>query len=133
MEQKFLGKENSLPLFLCVKGVLLSETFLKRAIKKHFEGLGFKVSIKRIKLGNSEIDGEATSQNGTKIAIEVKTYSDDVVRGLGQLCEALAFGYDKAFLVTTIRKAKKIDKATFKYFGLKLVGVDSKGKIHEIC
>ena len=87
----------------------------------------------RIKLGNSEIDGEATDQNGTKIAIEIKTYNDDVVRGLGQLCEALAFGYDKAFLVTTIRKAKKIDQTTFKHYGWKLIGVDSKGKIHEVC
>lgn len=100
---------------------MLSEAFLKRAIKRYFEGLGFKVSLKRIRLGNSEIDGEATSQNGTKIALEIKSYNDDIVRGLGQLCEALAFGYDKAFLVTTIRKAKKIDQTTFKHYGWKLI------------
>jgi len=29
----------------------MSEQFLKRAIKKHFEAQGFKVNMERIKLG----------------------------------------------------------------------------------
>ncbi|MDI6715308.1 MAG: hypothetical protein QMD43_09880 [Thermodesulfovibrio sp.] len=109
----------------------MSEGFLKRAVKKHFQSLGFKVNMGGIKLGNSEIDGEAHGNN-QKIAIEIKTFNDDVVRGLGQLCETLAFGYDKAVLVTTIRKAKKIDHTVFKHYGWKLYGVNSKGKVHEI-
>jgi len=36
---------------------------------------------------------------------------DDVVRGLDQLAEASAFGFNQVVLVTTLRKAKKIDKA----------------------
>lgn len=109
----------------------MSEAFLKRAIKKHFECLGYEVNMDRIKLGNSEIDGESHKDN-ERTAIEIKTHNDDIVRGLGQLGEALAFGYNKAVLVTTIRKAKKIDQTVFKHYGWKLIGVDSKETIHEI-
>jgi len=42
--------------------------------------------------------------------IEVKALSDDVVRGIGQLAEASAFGYHQVILVTTLRKAWKIDQ-----------------------
>ena len=41
--------------------------------------------------GNAEIDGEALDVDGRRVAIEVKTLSDDVVRGLGPLAEASAF------------------------------------------
>jgi len=109
----------------------MSEQFLKRAIKKHFEAQGYKVSIQRIRLGNTEIDGEALGPDGARIAIEIKTTHDDLCRGLGQLAESIAYGYTHAVLVTTLRRAKRIDAKVFKYYGWSLYGVDSKGVIQE--
>jgi len=108
----------------------MSEQFLKRAIKKHFEAMGFKVNMERIRLGNTEIDGEALGPDGVRIAIEIKTAHDDISRGLGQLAESMAYRYSKAVLVTTIRRAKKVDLAVFKHYGWQLFGVDSKGDVH---
>ncbi len=110
----------------------MSETFLKRAVKKHFLGLSDKENMSRIKLGNSEIDGEAHASDGQKTAVEIKTATDDAVRGLGQLAEGIAYGYGKAVSAATIRKVKKIDQTIFKHFGWKLYGVDLKGKVHKI-
>jgi hypothetical protein len=64
------------------------ERFLKWAIRRHFRALGFKVRIARIRLGNTEIDGEVEGQ-GWKMALELKTQGDDLTRGLGQVAEAL--------------------------------------------
>jgi hypothetical protein len=61
-----------------------------------------------------------------------KTPRDDVTRGLGQLTEAIAFGYDKAALVTTLRKAEKINRAVFVKNGFILLAADSKGKITNL-
>jgi len=108
----------------------MSERFLKWAVKRHYKALGYKVSLRRIRLGNSEIDGEAIGPDGEKIAIEIKTPGDDIVRGIGQLTEAIAFGYNKAVLVTTLRNAKKIDRTIFNHFNWALIGVDSKGNIN---
>jgi len=58
----------------------LSERFLKRAVRRYYKSLGYEVRLGRIRLGNTEI--------------EVKTPSDDLARGIGQLGEALASGYD---------------------------------------
>jgi len=110
----------------------MSEAFLKRAVKKHFKASGHTVRMRRIRLGNAEIDGEALGVDGKRIAIEVKTMTDDVVRGLGQLAEASAFGYNQAVLVTTLRNVKKIDEAVFRHYGWTLLGVDAKGEVHEI-
>jgi len=110
----------------------MSEAVLKRAVKKHFRALGCTIKMRRIRLGNAEIDGEALGSDRRRIAIEVKTVGDDVVRGLGQLAEASAFGYHQAILVTTLRNAKKIDRAVFRYHGWSLLGVDAKGEIHEV-
>ena len=76
----------------------MSERFLKWAVKRHYESLGYGVKISRIRLGNTEIDGEAARSDGGKIAIEVKTLSDYLARGLGQLAEALASVTVKLFL-----------------------------------
>jgi len=110
----------------------MSEAFLKRAVKRHFKALGYSVRMRRIRLGNAEIDGEALSVDGWRIAIEVKTITDDVVRGIGQLAEASAFGYNQVVLVTTLRNAKKIDEAVFRHYSWSLLGVDAKGEVHEI-
>lgn len=82
-------------------------------------------------MGNAEIDGEALGPGGERTAIEVKTPSDDVVRGLGQLAEASAFGYNQAVLVTTLRNTKKINGTVFRHHGWILIGVDGKGEVHE--
>lgn len=110
----------------------MSEAFLKRAIKKYFKALGFKVSMRRIRLGNTEIDGEALGPSGERIAIELKTENDDLCRGLGQLSEAKAYGYDQAVIVTTLRKARKVNMTVFQYYKWSLIGVNSKGEIHKI-
>lgn len=79
-----------------------------------------------IRLGNVVIDGEVFG-DGWKMAIELKTPRDDITRGIGQLAEALAYGYDKAALVTTLNKAKKINLKVFDKMGFLLLAVDSKG------
>lgn len=56
--------------------------------------------LRTIKLGNTAIDGEVLGPDW-KMVLEIKTPKDDVTRGLGQLAEALAFGYDRAALITT--------------------------------
>ena len=110
----------------------MSERFLKWAIKRHYKALGYKVSMRRIRLGNTEVDGEAIGPNGERIAIEIKTPRDDLARGIGQIAEALAFGYDKAVLITTLRNTKTINDSVFKRFGFGLIGVDSHGNIHVV-
>jgi hypothetical protein len=85
-----------------------------------------------IKLGNTAIDGEVIG-NGYRIALEIKTPRDDVTRGLGQLTEAIAHGYDKAALVTTLKKATKINLKVFVKNGFLLLAADSKGKITNLA
>jgi hypothetical protein len=104
---------------------------MKWAITRHFKQQGLKVRLVPIALGNATIDGEVIGE-GWKMALELKTPNDDIVRGLGQILEALAYGYDKTALVTTLRKAKRIDLAVFDRFGLTLLGIDSKANVHEI-
>jgi hypothetical protein len=87
--------------------------------------------MRSIRLGNVAIDGEVEGK-GWKMALELKTAQDDVTRGLGQLAEALAYGYSSAALVTTLRSAKKINPATFDKHGFILLGVDSKGKVQQV-
>jgi hypothetical protein len=82
-------------------------------------------------LGNVAIDGEVEGK-GWKMALELKTPKDDVTRGIGQLAEALAYGYNQVALVTTLRTAKKIDPAVFDKLGIVLLGVDSKGIVSQV-
>jgi len=109
----------------------MSERFLKWAVKRHYKALGHKVRIARIRLGNTEIDGEVVGE-GWKIALEIKSPGDDLTRGLGQLAEALAFGYTQAAIVTTLRKAKQVDPTVFERLGLMLLGINSSGKVHVV-
>jgi hypothetical protein len=109
----------------------MSERFLKWAIRRHFREKGFKVRIARIRLGNTEVDGEVEGK-GWKMALEIKTPGDDLTRGLGQLAEAVAFGYKACALVTTLRKARRVDATVFDRLGLVLLGVDSKGQVHQV-
>ena len=62
----------------------MSVRFLKWAIRRHFHALGFKVRLARIRLGNTEVDGEVEGK-GWKMALEIKTPGDDLTRGIGEL------------------------------------------------
>jgi hypothetical protein len=104
--------------------------WLEWHITRYFKNQGLQVRLRSIKLGNTAIDGEVIG-NGYRIALEIKTPSDDVTRALGQLTEALAYGYDKAALVTTLNKAKKINCRVFSKMGFVLLAVDSKGNVEE--
>lgn len=81
-----------------------------------------------VKLGNAVIDGEVVG-NQWRMALEIKSGHDDVIRGLGQLVEALSHGYPTAALVASLRRARRLDRAVFQN-GLVLLGVDSKTQIH---
>ena len=87
--------------------------------------------MRSIKLGNVAIDGEVEGK-GWKMALELKTPRDDITRGIGQLAEALAYGYNQAALVTTLRSARHIDSKVFDRLGLVLLGVDSKGNVEQV-
>ncbi len=84
--------------------------------------------MRSIKLGNVAIDGEVQGK-GWKMALELKTLRDDITRGIGQLAEALAYGYNCAAMVTTQRNAKDIDSKVFDKLGLILLGVNAKGEV----
>jgi hypothetical protein len=87
--------------------------------------------MRSIKLGNVAIDGEVEGK-GWRMALELKTPQDDITRGIGQLAEALSYGYNQAALVTTLRAAKHIDSRVFDRLGLVLLGFDSKGVVRQV-
>ncbi len=82
--------------------------WLKWKIPKYFRNQGLQIHLRHIKLGNTAIDGEVIGKDW-KMALEIKTPRDDATRDLGQLTEAIAYGYDKAAIVTTLSQAKKIN------------------------
>jgi predicted RecB family endonuclease len=87
--------------------------------------------MKPVRAGNAMVDGVAIGLEGERIAIEVKSPRDDIVRGVGQCYEALASGYGRAVLVTTLRVAKRLRKRVFQRRGIRLIGVDAKARIHR--
>jgi hypothetical protein len=56
--------------------------------------------MKPARVGNAMVDGVAIGPEGERIAIEVKSPSDDIIRGIGQCAEAIAAEYNRAVLVT---------------------------------
>jgi hypothetical protein len=104
---------------------------LKWAIGRYYRSIGYKVSMKPARAGNAFVDGVAVTPEGERIAIEVKSPNDDIIRGIGQCTEALAAGYNRAVLVTTLRVARKLKKRVFQRRGLKLIGVDAKACINR--
>jgi len=111
--------------------ILTNEAWLKWAIGRYYRSLGYKVSMKPARAGNAFVDGVAVTPEGERIAIEVKSPRDDIMRGVGQCFEALAAGYNRAALVTTFRVAKKLKKRIFQQRRFKLLGVDAKARIHR--
>jgi hypothetical protein len=110
---------------------LTNERWLKWAVGRYYRSLGYKVSMKPARAGNAMVDGVALSSEGERIAIEVKSPRDDIIRGVGQCVEALAGGYNRAVLVTTLRVARKLKKRVFQRRGFKLLGVDAKARVHR--
>jgi len=103
--------------------------FLRRAIKQFYEGHGYRVDFSRgIHVGSGMIDGEAVREP-YRIAIELKSDRDDVLRGLGQLLEALAHGYNQALLVTSKQRAMRLDTKVFNHSGIGLGAVDSRNEV----
>lgn len=111
---------------------MTNERWLRWAIARHFRQKGFKVNMKPVKVGNAAIDGEVTGE-GWKMALEIKSGHDDVIRGLGQLSAAIAHGYSSAALVISLRHAKKLNPKTFDKHNIVVLGVDSKAQIHQVC
>lgn len=110
---------------------MTNERWLKWAVARYYREHGFRVVMKPARAGNAMVDGVVLSPEGERIAIEVKSPSDDIVRGVGQCFEALAAGYSRAVLVTTLRVAKKLKKRVFQRRRFKLLGVDAKARIHR--
>lgn len=103
--------------------------FLRRAVKQFYKGQGYRVNFsKSIHVGNSMIDGEAVREP-YRVAIELKSDRDDVLRGLGQLLEALAHGYNQALLVTSQQRVKRLDTKVFMNSGIGLGAVNSKSEV----
>lgn len=109
---------------------MTNERWLRWAVQRYYRAQGYKVNMKGVRVGNSIIDGEAEN-DGERVALEIKSGHDDVVRGIGQLSEALANGYKIAALVTSVQHAKRIKPNVFKN-GLILLAVDSKTNVHTI-
>jgi predicted RecB family endonuclease len=110
---------------------LTNERWLKWAVARYYRSLGYKVSMKPARAGNAMVDGVALSSEGERIAIEVKSPRDDVIRGIGQCYEAVCAGYTRAVLVTTLRVARKLRKRVFQRRGIRLMGVDAKARVHR--
>jgi hypothetical protein len=87
--------------------------------------------MKPARAGNAMVDGVAVTPEGERIAIEIKSPRDDIIRGVGQCFEALAAGYSRAVLVTTLRVGKKLKKRVFQRRRFKLLGVDAKARIYR--
>ena len=54
------------------------------------------------------IDGEVEGE-GWVMVLEIRTTSDDITRGISQLVEALAYGYNQVAFVTTLGNARRTD------------------------
>lgn len=111
---------------------MTNERWLRWAIAKHFRERGLKVNMNPVKVGNAAVEGEVEGKNW-RIALEIKSAHDDIVRGLGQVAEAKTFGYDSVALVTSMRTARRITPAIFNKLDLVLLGVDAKREVHQVC
>ena len=114
-----------------VKG--LRASFLRRAVERYYLTEEAKPYFPRggIHCGNCLIDGEVKFRNW-RMAVELKSDKDDILRGLGQLLEALAHDYDMALLVTSQNRAERLDAKVFQASGIGLAAVNSKGEMKII-
>ena len=110
---------------------MTNEKWLKWAITRYYRSHGYDVMMKPARAGNALVDGVAVGPEGDRIAIEVKSPRDDVIRGIGQCYEAVCAGYTRAVLVMTLRVARKLRKRAFQRRGIRLIGIDAKARIHR--
>ena len=87
--------------------------------------------MKPARAGNAMMDGVAVGPEGERIAIEVKSPRDDIIRGIGQCYDAVCAGYTRAVLVTTLRIARGLKKRAFQRGGIRLIGIDAKARVHR--
>ncbi len=66
------------------------------------------------------------------MAVELKSDRDDMLRGLGQLLEALAHGYDMALLVMSQIRCESLDPKVFQATSIGLAAVNSRGELKII-
>ncbi len=111
----------------------LRSDFLRKSVQRYFRSQGHEAFFPKggIHVGNGMIDGEVY-ERGFRIAVELKSDNDDILRGLGQLLEALAHGYDEALLVTSSMRAERLDIKVFEASGIGLAAVNSKGELKII-
>ncbi len=110
---------------------MTNEKWLRWAVAKHFRDRGFHVNMKGVRAGNAIVDAEVIGPNW-KLALEIKSGHDDVIRGLGQLSAALAHGYSSAALVVSLRHAKKLNPKAFNRNSIVVLGVDSKAHVSQV-
>jgi hypothetical protein len=110
---------------------MTNEHWPRWAVAKHFREKGYRVNMNSLKVGNAAIDGEVIGKHW-RMAIEIKSGHDDVIRGLGQLSAALAHGCNSAVLVVSLCHAKKLNLATFNKRGIGILGVDSKAHVNQV-
>jgi hypothetical protein len=110
---------------------LTNERWLKWAIARYYRSHGYRVTMKPARAGNAMVDGLAVGPDGERIALEIKSPSDDIIRGVGQCYEAVCAGYTRAVLVTTLRVARKLKKRAFQRKSIRLIGVDAKARVHR--
>jgi len=111
----------------------LKSSFLRRAVERYYLAEEAKTYFPKggIYCGNCLIDGEVRFRSW-RMAVELKSDRDDVLRGLGQLLEALAHDYDMALLVTSQSRAERLDTKVFQASGIGLAAVNSKGEMKII-
>jgi hypothetical protein len=105
--------------------------WLKWAVARHLRQRGYTVTSKSIRAGNAATDGEVVG-GSWRLALELKSSGDDLIRGVDQLMEALCNGYSQGAMVTTMRRAKSIKPEVFDRTGLILLGVDSQANVHQV-
>jgi sulfatase maturation enzyme AslB (radical SAM superfamily) len=110
---------------------MTNEKWLRWAVARHFRQKGFKVNMKGVRVGNAIIDGEVIGDKW-RLALEIKSGHDDVIRGLGQLAAALAYGYNSAALVVSLRHARRLKPKEFDRENIVVLGVDSKAQIRQV-
>jgi hypothetical protein len=110
---------------------MTNERWLKWAAARHYRSHGYKVYMKPVRAGNAVVDGFMIGPEGERVAIEVKSPRDDIIRGVGQCYEAVCNKYSGAVLVTTLRVAKRLRKRVFQRKGIRLIGVDARTRIHR--
>ena len=110
---------------------MTNQRWLKWAIGRYYRSCGYRISMKPARAGNAMMDGVAVGPEGERIAIEVKSPRDDIIRGIGQCYDAVCAGYTRAVLVTTLRIARGLKKRAFQRGGIRLIGIDAKARVHR--